>query len=62
MLKNKISIDERPDIVEKKERIGDWEGDTVIGKGQKGALVTLTKRVSRYIPLPACFPASIPRE
>jgi len=48
MLKNRISIDERPDIVEKKERIGDWEGDTVIGKGQKGALVTLTERVSRY--------------
>lgn len=48
MLKNRISIDERPDIIEKKERIGDWEGDTVIGKGQKGALVTLTERVSRY--------------
>ena len=48
MLKNRISIDERPDIVEKKERIGDWEGDTVIGKVQKGALITLTERVSRY--------------
>jgi IS30 family transposase len=48
MLKNRISIDERPDIVEKKERIGDWEGDTVIGKKQKGALVTLTERASRY--------------
>ena len=47
-LKNRISIDERPDIVEKKERIGDWEGDTVIGKGQKGALLTLAERVSRY--------------
>jgi len=48
MLKNRISIDERPDIVENKERIGDWEGDTVIGKGHKGALVTLTERASRY--------------
>ena len=47
-IKNRISIDERPDIVEKKERTGDWEGDTVIGKGQKGALVTLTERASRY--------------
>ena len=61
MLKNRISIDERPDIVAKKERIGDWEGDTVIGKGQKGALVTLTERASRYT-LAACCPASMPRE
>jgi len=43
-IKNRISIDDRPDIVEKKERIGDWEGDTVIGKGQKGALLTLAER------------------
>lgn len=47
-IKNRVSIDERPEIVAKRERIGDWEGDTVIGKGQKGALVTLTERVSRY--------------
>lgn len=47
-LKNRISIDERPAIVEKKERIGDWEGDTVIGKCQKGALLTLTERASRF--------------
>lgn len=47
-LKNRISIDERPAIVEKKVRIGDWEGDTVIGRGQKGALLTLTERASRF--------------
>lgn len=28
-------------------RIGDWEGDTVIGKGHKGVLVTLADRVSK---------------
>ncbi len=30
---NRISIDERPSTVNNKSRIGDWEGDTVIGKG-----------------------------
>lgn len=47
-LKNRIVIDERPAIVEMKERVGDWEGDTVIGKGQKGALLTLVERASRF--------------
>jgi len=26
------AIDERPEIVEEKSRIGDWEIDTVLGK------------------------------
>ena len=47
-IKNRVSIDERPPIVADKIRIGDWQGDTVIGKNQQGALVTLADRVSRY--------------
>jgi IS30 family transposase len=47
-IKNRVSIDERPDIVNQKTRLGDWEGDTVIGKGQQGVLVTLVERRSRY--------------
>jgi len=43
----RISIDERPSVVDKKVRIGDWEADTVIGKGHKGVLVTLAERVSK---------------
>jgi len=43
----RISIDERPPIVDEKLRIGDWEADTVIGKGHKGVLVTLADRVSK---------------
>ena len=34
--------------MERKSRIGDWEGDTVIGKGHQAALVTLVERKSRY--------------
>ena len=48
-IKNRIGIDERPGIVDQKNRIGDWEGDTVIGKNHQGALVTLAERKSRYI-------------
>lgn len=32
-LVDRISIDERPAIVELRSRIGDWELDTIIGKG-----------------------------
>ena len=47
--KNCVSIDECPGIVDQKKRIGDWEGDTVIGKNHKGGLVTLAERKSRYV-------------
>ncbi len=39
-IKNRISIDHRPKIVDKKQRIGDWEGDTIVGKDHKSALLT----------------------
>lgn len=48
VLKNRISIEQRPSIVDRRSRIGDWEGDTVIGKGHQGVLVTLVERKSRY--------------
>lgn len=47
-LKNRVSIDARPAIVDRRDRIGDWEGDTVVGKGHQGVLVTLVERKSRY--------------
>ncbi len=46
-IKNRIGIQERPKIVERKIRIGDWEGDTVVGKNHQGALVTLVDRKSK---------------
>ena len=49
VIKNRVSIDERPEIVTEKSRIGDWEGDTVIGKNHKGGLVTLAERKSRFV-------------
>ena len=47
-IKNRISIDERPEVVDDKMRIGDWQIDTVIGKGHSGALVTIVERVTKY--------------
>jgi len=47
-LPNRVSIEERPAIVEERQRIGDWEVDTIIGKRHRQAIVTLTERKSRY--------------
>jgi IS30 family transposase len=46
-LKNRVSIDERPAIVDTRQRLGDWEVDTIIGKGHRHAIVSLTERKSR---------------
>lgn len=47
-IKNRVSIDDRPAVVEDKSRIGDWEIDTMIGKGHSGALVTIVERVTKF--------------
>jgi len=47
-LKNRVSIDQRPAIVDTRQRLGDWEVDTIIGKGHRHAIVSLTERKSRY--------------
>ena len=44
---NRVDISERPEIIEKKSRIGDWEGDTVISTGSKTALLTYVDRHSK---------------
>lgn len=44
---NRVDIDERPPVANQRERLGDWEADTMIGKGHKGALVTLDERKSK---------------
>jgi IS30 family transposase len=43
------AIHERPEIIEKRGRIGDWEGDTVCGAHGKGGLLTLVDRASRFL-------------
>ena len=41
---NRVPLSERPAEVDEKNRIGDWECDTVIGKDKKSVLVTLVER------------------
>ena len=47
-IKNRVSIDNRPAIVEERSRIGDWEADTIIGRRGGAVLVTLVERKSRF--------------
>lgn len=46
-LPDRTSIEARPAIVAERARLGDWEIDTIIGKGHKQALVSLTERKAR---------------
>lgn len=47
-IKNRVDIDERPAVVDRRNRMGDWEGDTVMGKGRKSALLTMVERKTLY--------------
>ncbi len=47
-VKNRVSIDERPDIVETRKRIGDWEMDLIIGRIGGSVLMTAVERKTRY--------------
>jgi IS30 family transposase len=48
-IKNRISIDQRPKIVDTKERFGDWEIDTIVGENNKGAIVTMVERKTAFM-------------
>ena len=45
---NRLFIEDRPAIVEKRSRLGDWEADTIIGKNHRQAIVSLVERKSGF--------------
>lgn len=45
----KRRVDQRPNIINQRERIGDWEGDTVRGNGNSGHIITYVERKSGYL-------------
>jgi len=51
LIPNRVDISQRPEIVEEKIRIGDWEGDLIIGKNHKGAIMSHVDRASKYTKL-----------
>jgi len=42
-------IGERPDVINQRARIGDWEGDTIIGKEKTKRILTHVERVTGYL-------------
>jgi transposase, IS30 family len=51
LIPNRVDIDQRPAIVAKKSRIGDWEADTIIGANHKGVVMSHVERKSKYTKL-----------
>ena len=43
-IQNRVPISKRPDYIEKRNTTGHWEGDTIIGKNHKKAMITLVER------------------
>jgi len=44
-----VRIDGRPEVVNRRARFGDWEGDTIVGRRHRGGLVTLVERKSGFL-------------
>ena len=49
VIPNKVMIDERPDVINNRERFGDWEIDTIVGPDNKGAILTATERLTGFL-------------
>ena len=49
LIPGRVSIGKRAQIVAKRRRFGDWEGDTVYGAKTRACLLTQVERKSRYL-------------
>jgi IS30 family transposase len=49
IIPEKVSIDERPKIINEKQRFGDWEIDTIVGAENNGAILTATERLTGFL-------------
>jgi transposase, IS30 family len=46
---DRVSIDQRPAIVQQRSRIGDWEADTIVGSDHQAAILTMVERKSKFL-------------
>ena len=51
VIPGRVGIEQRPEIVNLRERFGDWESDTVEGAKGRGLVITHVERKSRYVRL-----------
>ena len=47
-IKDQVNISQRPKDVQLRQEVGHWEGDLMIGLGQKSAIGTIVERKTRY--------------
>lgn len=61
LIPNRIGIELRPAEVMAKSRVGDWEGDTIVGKDHRGAIVSMVERKTKLVRL-KLIPAATAQE
>ena len=49
VIPDRVSIAQRPDIINNKERFGDWEIDTIVGKQNKGTILIAVERTTGFL-------------
>ena len=48
-IRDRVSISQRSKVVDDKNRVGDWEIDTIVGLGKKGAITTIVERATSLV-------------
>lgn len=51
LIPGRIGIELRPKEVDTYARLGDWEGDTIVGKNHRGAIVSMVERKTKLVRL-----------
>jgi len=49
IIPDRVMIDSRPEVINSRKRFGDWEIDTIVGPQNKGAILTVTERLTGFL-------------